>query len=197
MVTNQDSLLRISSPHNKQIEHLISQPIEDKNYKAALENKLQTIKNIDYKYLSQKIQETPRQIVHGDFYLDNLILTPNGEWKIIDYEQAGMFYKDYEIARALFMICYNPSESTENNLNKINSFLAGYRQTNSYADINFIIDLFLYSTANSLYCYEDWENLPESSKKFAIYKNEMLDWIKNNKNKILLREEEVLYDIGR
>lgn len=41
------------------------------------------------------MSQLPLQIVHGDFYLDNLIYTKNNEWKIIDFEQSGLFYKEY------------------------------------------------------------------------------------------------------
>lgn len=197
MPQNQESLLHISAPNSIRIKELINGNLLDKEYISYLNNKLEVLEMINYDSLFNKMQDTPKQIVHGDFYLDNLIFTEGMKWKIIDYEQAGMFYKDYEIARALFMVCYNPNDNSLNNLNKIYSFLNGYRQYNSFKDINYIIELFLYSTANSLYCFEDWNNLNQSSKEFAMYKNKMLMWITKNKEKISQQRLKELYDIDR
>ena len=131
------------------------------------------------------MSQLPLQIVHGDFYLDNLIYTKNNEWKIIDFEQSGLFYKEYEIARALFMICYNNDDTEQYNFEKVSKFLDGYKESNDISDLKNVIKLFLYSLANSLYCFKDWENLSLEKREYALYRNNMMMWIYDNLTNIV------------
>lgn len=60
-----------------------------------MKNKLKILGEFYYNEINSFMSQLPLQIVHGDFYLDNLIYTKNNEWKIIDFEQSGLFYKEY------------------------------------------------------------------------------------------------------
>lgn len=174
------SSLHISAPKINEITELLEENRNEKSYTKLLKNKLKILGELDYNEINSFMSQLPLQIVHGDFYLDNLIYTKNNEWKIIDFEQAGLFYKEYEIARALFMICYNSDDTGQYNFEKVSKFLDGYKESNDFSDLRKVIKLFLYSLANSLYCFKDWENLSLEKREYALYRNNMMIWIYDN-----------------
>lgn len=185
MEKNYLSSLHISAPKISEITGLLKENRNEKNYAKLLNNKLKILREIDYNEINSFMSQLPLQIVHGDFYLDNLIYTNNNEWKIIDFEQSGMFYKEYEIARALFMICYNNDDTRQYNFEKVSKFLDGYKENNDISDLRNVIKLFLYSLANSLYCFKDWKNLSLAKKEYALYRNNMMMWIYDNLTNIV------------
>lgn len=185
MEKNYLSSLHISAPKISEITGLLKENRNEKNYAKLLNNKLKILREIDYNEINSFMSQLPLQIVHGDFYLDNLIYTNNNEWKIIDFEQSGMFYKEYEIARALFMICYNNDDTRQYNFEKVSKFLDGYKENNDISDLRNVIKLFLYSLANSLYCFKDWKNLSLEKKEYALYRNNMMMWIYDNLTNIV------------
>lgn len=185
MEKNYLSSLHISAPKISEITGLLKENRNEKKYAKLLNNKLKILREIDYNEINSFMSQLPLQIVHGDFYLDNLIYTNNNEWKIIDFEQSGMFYKEYEIARALFMICYNSDDTRQYNFEKVSKFLDGYKENNDISDLRNVIKLFLYSLANSLYCFKDWKNLSLEKKEYALYRNNMMMWIYDNLTNIV------------
>lgn len=185
MEKNYLSSLHISAPKISEITGLLKENRNEKNYAKLLNNKLKILREIDYNEINSFMSQLSLQIVHGDFYLDNLIYTKNNEWKIIDFEQSGLFYKEYEIARALFMICYNSDDTRQYNFEKVSKFLDGYKENNDISDLRNVIKLFLYSLANSLYCFKDWENLSLEKKEYALYRNNMMMWIYDNLTNIV------------
>ncbi len=174
------SSLHISAPKINEINELLEENRDEKSYTKLLKNKLKILEELDYNEINSFMSQLPLQIVHGDFYLDNLIYTKNNEWKIIDFEQAGLFYKEYEIARALFMICYNSDDTGQYNFEKVSKFLDGYKESNNFSDLRKVIKLFLYSLANSLYCFKDWKSLSLEKREYALYRNNMMIWIYDN-----------------
>lgn len=189
MEKNYLSSLHISAPKTSEITALLEENRSEKSYTKLLNNKLIVLSEIDYDEINSFMSQLPLQIVHGDFYLDNLIYTKNNEWKIIDFEQSGLFYKEYEIARALFMICYNSDDTRQYNFEKISNFLDGYKESNDFMDLRGVIKLFLYSLANSLYCFKDWKNLSLEKREYALYRNNMMIWIYDNLTDIMRYNE--------
>ena len=59
-----------------------------------------------------------KQIVHGDFYLDNIIITGN-TLKITDLDQVCIFYKMYEVIRGMMMIAYDENLNDIDNMSRI------------------------------------------------------------------------------
>ena len=178
------SMLKISEPKCNLMQELIKKNTNDKLYTKMLMDKIELISNFQYSKLQELEKEKEQQIIHGDFYLDNLIINKN-KIKAIDYEQTGLFYKEYEVIRALFMICYNPKFDDNKNLENMKKFIEGYKKFDKNIDLQFGIELFSYSSANSLYCYDDWNKSTDSIKEYAKYRYEMLKWILINKKEIL------------
>ena len=185
MDKNYLSSLHISAPKINEITELLEENSNEKSCARLLKNKLKILGEFDYNEINSFMSQLPLQIVHGDFYLDNLIYTKNNEWKIIDFEQSGLFYKEYEIARVLFMICYNNDDTEQYNFEKVSMFLDGYKESNDISDLKNVIKLFLYSLANSLYCFKDWENLSLEKREYALYRNNMMMWIYDNLTNIV------------
>ncbi|MDO5557026.1 MAG: hypothetical protein Q4G05_02105 [Clostridia bacterium] len=176
--------LNIRPPNIIEIKTLIEES-KDNKYTEFLKNKLEILEKINYNSIVEILEKYSKQIVHGDVYLENLILDLQKNWQLIDYEQTGLFYKEYEIIRALFMICYCEKHSDEDNLNNIKGFIKGYRSINSFMNFENMLNIFIFSIANSLYCFRNWESLSIGEKEFATYRNSMLIWMEKNKFKLI------------
>ena len=159
-----------------------------------IENNQDYIKIIKYKMLIlEKISNTDiqkaktqlkKQVVHGDFYLDNLI---NKDKKLIitDLDQVCVFYKMYEVIRGMMMIAFDEGKTDTENIKKIISFLKGYQEENILENMDMSINLYLYTLANSLYCLQENDYMDFHKKKFAFTRYNMLKWLYENKEIII------------
>lgn len=154
-------------------------------YKIEIKRKLQ--KNIDV--AKSKLS---KQVVHGDFYIDNLLVR-NGSVIITDFDQTCVFYKMYEVMRGMMMISFDDASSCQDNLNRTKFFLNGYKKENKLEHLDLAIDLYSYTLANSMYCMRKEDYLNENRKTFALRRYKMLKWIYENKGEItnLIDKEDI------
>ena len=185
--SNQNALLNIESPNIEKMNQLLI-TTQSEELRTLLIEKIEILKKINFNQIYNYMNKNNRELVHGDIYLDNLLFT-NDFIRIIDFDQAGLFYQEYEMARAMFMICFNEKDTTEKNLEKMQEFLRKYCIEKPSISITNAINLYVYSNANSLYCYSDWDIESQEMKKHATFKNKLLKWIIQNNSKIIIRND--------
>ncbi len=120
---------------------------------------------VQFKYI-------PRQVIHGDFYIDNLLFNENHKIvALIDYEQSCRFFKAYELLRAMFYTIYTPSQISRLEY-KITQFLSGYLEFSdlSYIEINYMLPLYYWIQLADTYGFEphQWRKLSFSQLKTLI-----------------------------
>lgn len=178
--------LSMREPNIDKIKHYIFQYNHKKNILES--NKALEILNFKLKFLNQvKYEDIDKiftkynnSIVHGDFYIDNLLLTNNGI-VCVDFDQTCLFPLSYEFYRAVSMICYDENFDDYKILNNINLFMFGYISEHSISNSELLdgLELFIYITNNSLYCLSLGDDIT-----YAEYKYKMVKWITKNKDKI-------------
>lgn len=89
------------------------------------------------------------QVIHGDFYIDNLIYTSSG-LKIVDFDQCCTFYREYEMLRGFFISLYNSTKTKSENLGELINYIKGYKKNICNIDGINAYKLYLYIQANSL-----------------------------------------------
>lgn len=173
--------LNFSEPNFKKIKILIN-TYNNKNpeISAILSNKLNFLQKVDYVEIYNLFKKYNNKIVHGDFYLDNII--KNDKFVCIDFDQSCFFPLQYEIYRAISMICFDKEYSNEKIFNNIKYFLKGYKMSCylEKRDLILCLRLFIYISMNSIYCFDDIKNI-----NYAKYKYEMTEWMINNQKKII------------
>lgn len=175
--------LKINDNFSK-IPDLLSAYNEQDEFKKILKYKMHILTKIKKKDIMDILRILSKQLVHGDFYLDNIIKT-DSKYIISDFDQVGIFYKMYEVMRAIMMIVYDNSNTNEQNIERIVKFLEGYKMEDTIENMKSSIDLYIYTLANSLYCLKPEDYYIQNKKDFACERCEMLTWIFQNKQKIL------------
>lgn len=182
--------LQIKDDNINKIKNLINHfdNCDDNDYYKILKYKVKILNKIPINNIIKAKQNLTQQLVHGDFYLDNIIIE-NNIIKITDLDQVCVFYKMYEVIRGMMMIAFDENLNDFDNIDRIKTFISGYQKENNIEDLNASIDLYLYTLANSLYCLQinDWKD--ENKKKFANTRYNMLKWLYNNKT-ILIKNIE-------
>jgi len=145
-------------------------------YKLNILNELK-MENIDFNNLDE-------QIIHGDFYQDNVLCVGN-QYKVIDFDQCCHFYREYEIMRAMFMLCVNTKNSIADILENMRNFVKGYLDNNYIKSPIDAYNLYLYVQANSLSSIRPGDNLNQLKHNFALKRFEILKILYENKNKII------------
>ena len=120
-------------------------------------NNLEYVKIIKYKLTILKelkisninLDNLTKQIIHGDFYIDN-ILHSGSTYKIIDFDQCCEFYKEYELLRGIFMICNSGRKFTKAEKKYIIQFVNGYYKVDKVKSSEDAYNFYLYIQANSL-----------------------------------------------
>lgn len=157
-------------------------------YANIIRYKIDILNSLKKEDVFRATQELKKQIVHGDFYIDN-ILTSNGKYYLMDFDQTGFFYKMYEVIRGMMMIAYDENYTLDCNIKRSIQFLNGYKKENILENMNESIDLYIFILANSMYCLREEDFYDENKRKFALTRYNMLKWIYDNK-KILLKNFE-------
>ena len=117
-----------------------------------------------------------KQIIHGDFYIDNIIFK-NDQIYILDFDQTGIFYKLYELFRGMFFVCYDESKEENENIEKIKYFIKGYKTENNIKNFDVAYEFYIYMLSNSLTCLDIKSSKNNNCRDFAIYRYNMLKWI--------------------
>lgn len=156
----------------------------NQEYVEIIKYKMLMLEKISDDDIQRAKNELSKQIVHGDFYLDNIIKKEN-KLIITDLDQVCVFYKMYEVIRGMMMIAYDEEKTNIANIKRVISFLNGYQRENNIEDIKMSINLYLYTLANSLYCLDIKDSKDYYKKKFAITRYNMLKWLYENKEEII------------
>ena len=147
--------------------------IEILKYKISILNELD-ISKIDLTKLSS-------QIVHGDFYIDNVLY--DDRFKVIDFDQSCNFYKEYEVLRAMFLICL--SNDYKSSLTNMKEFMHGYLQFNVINSPEDSYNLYLYVQANSLSSLKKERYKNDEKRKFALKRYNILKFLVQEKENII------------
>lgn len=155
-------------------------------------NNLEYVKYIEYKLLILKklklininFNHLTKQIIHGDFYIDNIIKT-NNLYKIVDFDQCCDFYKEYEILRGMFMICNGDGQITDYKKNLMIQFINGYCTIGKIEYPEDAYNFYLYIQANSLSSIKPEDFNIKEKRKFAKKRFNILNSLVENKKEIL------------
>ena len=172
----------MTTPNIDRINNLISLHVKTGNTEAIqiLRSKLKLLKKVDFRSIEQIYLKYNNKIVHGDFYLDNIIKT--NKLVCLDLDQTCIFPLQYEIYRAISMICYDKNFDDTKILYNIKNFLEGYKNV-YYITNEYLLDglnLFNYISLNSLYCLDVDDDI-----SYAKYKFEMIKWLLSKKNSVI------------
>lgn len=170
--------LNLCKPNIVKMNHLINYyKNHDTFYERILLYKLKFVKKMDYSKLMSKVENLlDKQIIHGDFYIDNIIFK-NDQIYILDFDQAGIFYKLYELFRGMFFVCYDESKEENENIEKIKYFIKGYKTENNIENFDVAYEFYIYMLSNSLTCLDIKSSKNNNCRDFAIYRYNMLKWI--------------------
>lgn len=116
--------------------------VEYKKYR--LENQL---------YRVPEIRQWNMRIIHGDFYLNNLIKYEENIF-LIDFENTSYFYQEYELMRAAIMISDFQFDETDsyNIIIYLITFIKGYlKYGRLQCDFCDLVDFYDYMLLNDLY----------------------------------------------
>lgn len=178
--------LKIGENNLKKMKTLLEQYkiTNSQDYVKIIEYKMLILEGISDENIKRAKNELSKQIVHGDFYLDNIIKKEN-KLIITDLDQVCVFYKMYEVIRGMMMIAYDEEKTNATNMKRATSFLNGYQEENNIEDMKMSINLYLYTLANSLYCLDVKDSKDFLKKKFAITRYNMLKWLYENKDELI------------
>ncbi len=145
--------------------HNHTEYVEIIKYKLSILGKLK-ITDINFNNLT-------KQIIHGDFYGDNILYT-NSSYKIVDFDQCCEFYKEYEVLRGMFML-FSDSLLSKEELYRMKEFIDGYYTLEKIKSPKDAYNLYLYIQANSLSSikpddYGKYEKMSFAKKRFRILK---------------------------
>ena len=161
--------------NSNKIENLFNN-CTDKYIKKILQykKKILSINELDY-----DLSKLSLQIIHGDFYIDNIIFS-NNEIKIVDFDQCCTFYSEYEVLRGFFISLYKESQQDEN-LNLLKKYITGYKCFVKHINGDNTYKLYLSILANSLsgICGK------KIDLNFATKRYEILKFLVCNKKQII------------
>ena len=156
---------------------LLIQKTKNKLLKEILQYKQNVLNNFNFDIDFSKLNY---QIIHGDFYKENLIYY-KGMTKIIDFDQCCTFYREYEILRGFFMSLYSSTYCDKKNLSLFKDYIYSYKKINSKIDAINTYKLYMYILANSI----SGMGFPRLDIPFAKKRYEILKFLINNKNNLL------------
>lgn len=167
---------------NKDKIELLLNNCTDKALKKILKYKKKVLNDFDWDIDLSKLNY---QIIHGDFYIDNLIFCKN-KTKVIDFDQCCMFYREYELLRGFFVSLFSATHSVKHTLDLFKDYIHSYKEINNQVDAINTYKLYLYVLANSLSGME----VPKLDISFAEKRYEILKFLIKNKDDILRILEE-------
>lgn len=173
--------IKFAEPRIKEINILIKLYTNNDFEYKILKDKLNKLKN--YKINFNGMQKS---IIHGDFYLDNIIVNQD-KYVIIDFDQCCYFYSMYELFRAIMKFCYNSNDESKKILKQIKEFVLGYDSNYNITEDDFKkgINLYLYMQLNDLYYFLPENNKALNMQNYIIKKHEELLWLNKNKSKVI------------
>lgn len=176
----QDSFIDYND-NTKILEQYLKDAKEEKyiEYIKIIEYKLSIINEINKTNINLK--ELENQVIHGDFYLDNILY--NDKFIIIDFDQTCTFYKEYEVLRAMMMICMR--DNRKETLNNMKIFIKGYLSDNQINSPKDAYNLYLYIQANSLSSLKKEHYNILTKREFAFKRFNILKFLYEEKDEII------------
>ncbi len=163
----------------------------DDSWKEIIKEKI-TIVNSYTDHL-KVFNALPRKIVHGDLYLKNLLFDKSQKIiGLIDFVQAGVFFRCYEVIRALIQT-NKFFQNTDIEARYIKQYLKGYLQGNSLdeSEIHNMLDFYIYVQASDT-AFLDIETIVNGGKEineYAKYRSNSLHALFRNRHLL----NEVIY----
>ena len=151
-------------------------------YVEIIKYKLSILEKIKFSEIN--FNNLTKQIIHGDFYTDNILYTGTS-YKILDFDQCCEFYKEYEILRGMFIICNNCTSFSESNIILMRQFIKGYYMIDKIKSPIDAYNLYLYIQANSLSSIKPEDFGKEEKMRFARKRYAILKSLVENKEIIL------------
>ncbi len=126
----------------------------------------------------------PQKIVHGDLYLKNILLDENLKVVgLIDFEQAGTFFRCYEVMRSIVQT-NRFFQHVDIDPLYLKSFLKGYLNKYSLDEVELknMLDLYIYIQASdvSFLDIDTIKNGNEEVREYARYRFDSLNSLHNN-----------------
>ncbi len=153
-ITNEhdlEALLHINPPNGDHFSKLLEKYCEenvDEEWQEILRKKMK-IANSYSPVMTRAANKFPKNIVHGDIYMKNLLFDENHQVKgAVDFARAGIFYRCYEVFRSFIQInkFFHGEKIVPAHL-KI--FLEGYLSTNNLevSELKSMLSLYIYTQA--------------------------------------------------
>jgi homoserine kinase type II len=84
-------------------------------------------------YLQKRIpQHLPRALIHGDVFLDNMIVQDDQLIAIIDFEQASYYYRGFDLGMVIVGVCQDPQGIS---FEKAGQFIRSYQKETTLQSI--------------------------------------------------------------
>lgn len=146
-----NALLKINPPGGDHFKNLFAdyerEQVDQEWYEVLLTKK--DLTKIYAPIMKMPSRRMPKNIIHGDIYMKNLLFDENLQVKgAVDFARAGIFYRCYEIFRAFIQINkFFHGEKIDPAHLKI--FLEAYLSTNHLetSELHAMLDLYIYTQA--------------------------------------------------
>ncbi|MGI8838853.1 MAG: phosphotransferase [Pyrinomonadaceae bacterium] len=168
------------------------------NYHTNVSNDFFCREALQYKYAelerfsteqTDRLRDLPMQIIHGDFYLDNLLFGDGREISaLVDYDQSCRFFRSYELMKAIVFTLFQRPENHESE-NAIGYLISGYLKAGSlsYGEASNMAELYHWILLSDTFCFEpnqcpdrDFSRLREFGKR----RISMIRWVAKMKERI-------------
>ncbi|MEE9371503.1 MAG: homoserine kinase [Saprospiraceae bacterium] len=112
----------------------------------------------------------PKSIIHSDLFYSNIIISEdNRKATIMDFEEAGYYYRVFDIGMTIVGLC---AKNEKIDLQKAGNFFEGYQQVNKLLDIEISkLKIFTMYAAMSISCwrYKQFNFIQPDSTLFTHY----------------------------
>jgi homoserine kinase type II len=120
----------------------------------------------EFETLQQNIgDELPKALIHGDLFYDNVLFLDKEFQAIIDFEEACIYYRIFDIGMAIIGLC---SHEKNIDLDRVQALIAGYQEINKLELIEKeSLQVFTAYAATATSSWRFWKyniNLPKSDK---------------------------------
>jgi Ser/Thr protein kinase RdoA (MazF antagonist) len=125
-------------------------------------------------------ESIPQQVVHGDFYLCNIVFARSGAPRLIDFDQTCRFFRCYEVIRGIMTAILYADERTR--IECLRAYVSAYREIVDLTDreTEAMLPLFysvLLGDPSGLEPSDCPARDYTALRDFALYRWQLLKWI--------------------